>query len=637
MSENFKIHAIPLAIKTVTRENLPIYLEQLKACNVTRVFLCGFGHVEVEEEMTEEFLAHAKYILDTFRENGIEPCIWLSSFGHGSLLVGASAHPAHGRYTSITGVDGNISEHGFCPLDDNFRADYYKGLKKIARLSPSIIMFDDDFRMISRPGYKMGCFCEKHKKLFFDRVGESVPMDKIDKLVYTGGKSKYRDAYMQGLADGLYLFAEGARAAVDEVDPKIRMGVCTNQENFDLSGTDIPKLCRTFAGSTKPFTRVCGAAYSFIDVTRSIDMSRLFFHYFKDEGIETFSEGDVYPRPRYNFSCSSKQLELMNYALVANGEGNGELNYIFDYYQKPDYETGYIERYIDSIPRRRELSEMFDGKRAIGVRAYNVRHKIRDLVLPNKVLPDIETKMMRTANGTSIDYLSKNSIPITFERSEYPTLIVGANAHYIDPSELGRGALLDGYAARVLKERGIDTGFISGDYCSSYSERYLAEEDVIPNVDNKAHMAIECDSRAEVLTRFVSTGTPSSYRYENAAGQRFYVLATDVCIMEEKKNFINNYYRQKHMMDAVEWICGKPLPVVSYKNPGLYTLAKQGDDGSMAVFLGNLHFDDILTPTFKLDKGYKKIRFINCDGRLDGDTVYLSRLHGLDYAAFEVK
>ena len=45
-------------------------------------------------------------------------------------------------------------------------------------------------------------------------------------------------------------------------------------------------LCRIFAGKTKPFTRVCGAAYSFIDVTRSIDMSRLFFHYFKDEGIE---------------------------------------------------------------------------------------------------------------------------------------------------------------------------------------------------------------------------------------------------------------------------------------------------------------------------------------------------------------
>lgn len=632
-----KIHAIPLSIKTVTKENLPIYLKQFKSCGITRVFLCGMGHIELPEDRTEEKLTLVKYVLDYLRNNGIEPCLWFCAFGHGSTLVGATPHTGHDKYTSITGVDGNISEHGFCPLDDNFRRDYYEGLKKYASLSPSIIMFDDDFRMISRPGYKMGCFCEKHKKLFFDRIGENVLMEDIPKLVYTGGKSKYRDAYMAGLADGLYLFAKGAREVVDEVDPTIRMGVCTNQENIDLSGTDMATLCRIFAGKTKPFTRVCGAAYSFIDVTRSIDMSRLFFHYFKDEGIETFSEGDVYPRPRYNFSCSSKQLELMNLALVANGEGNGELNYIFDYYQKPDYETGYIERYIDSIPNRKALSEMFDGKRAIGVRAYNVQHKIQDMVLPKEILPDIETKMMRTANGSSIDYLSKNSIPITFEDGEYPTLIVGANAHYIDLSEIGRGALLDGYAARVLKERGVDTGFISGDYTSSYSEYYVRENDAIPNVDNKAHMAIECDHRAEVLSRFISTDTPSSYRYENAAGQRFYVLATDVCIMEEKKNFINNYYRQKHLMDAVEWIAGKPLPVVSYKNPGLYTLAKRGKDGSMAIFLGNLHFDDILTPTLKLDRSYQDIKFINCDGRLDGDTVYLSKLHGLDFAAFEVK
>ena len=165
---------------------------------------------------------------------------------------------------------------------------------------------------------------------------------------------------MDGLGYSLELFAKGARAAVDEINPNIRMGACTNQENCDLSGTDIVRLAKIFAGKNKPFTRVCGAAYSFLDVTRSIEMTRLFFDYFEKEGIEVFSEGDVYPRPRYNPSSSSKQLELMNYALVASGEGDGELNYIVDYYQKPFYETGYLDRYELSMPVREELKKMFD-------------------------------------------------------------------------------------------------------------------------------------------------------------------------------------------------------------------------------------------------------------------------------------
>ena len=148
---------------------------------------------------------------------------------------------------------------------------------------------------------------------------------------------------------------------------------------------------------------------------------------------------------------------------------------------------------------------------------------------------------------------------------------------------------------------------------------------------------LKCAPSAEVVSRFVGGEGVSSYRYENGDGQRFFVIGYDGYLAYEKKNFINNYYRQKHLMDAVEWICGRPLPVVSYKNPSLYTLVKR-DDSAMAIMLVNNHLDDILKPTFKLDREYKEIRFINCSGRLEGDAVYFdNKLHGYDFAAFEVK
>jgi hypothetical protein len=56
----------------------------------------------------------------------------------------------------------------------------------------------------------------------------------------------------------------------------------------------------------------------------------------------------------------------------------------------------------------------------------------------------------------------------------------------------------------------------------------------------------------------------------------------------------------------------------------------------MAVALANVFMDEILTPTIRLDKPYKRIRFAGCDGRLDGDTVTLSDLSPYAFAAFEV-
>ena len=85
-----------------------------------------------------------------------------------------------------------------------------------------------------------------------------------------------------------------------------------------------------------------------------------------------------------------------------------------------------------------------------------------------------------------------------------------------------------------------------------------------------------------------------------------------------------NYYRQQGIVDAVSWLCGKCLPAVLTKNPYLYIQTAKGNDGSMAVGLFNMNYDEIIDPVITLDKCYSEIEFLNCEGSLKGDKVILS-------------
>ena len=60
-------------------------------------------------------------------------------------------------------------------------------------------------------------------------------------------------------------------------------------------------------------------------------------------------------------------------------------------------------------------------------------------------------------------------------------------------------------------------------------------------------------------------------------------------------------------------------------------------DGARAVGLWNFFADLIIEPVIKLDREFSSIRFINCNGTLDKDTVTLSTLPAFGFAAFEVK
>lgn len=101
-------------------------------------------------------------------------------------------------------------------------------------------------------------------------------------------------------------------------------------------------------------------------------------------------------------------------------------------------------------------------------------------------------------------------------------------------------------------------------------------------------------------------------------------------------NYYNNYYRQKQLINGIEYLCGRKLPAVCTENPNLYVLTAKGD-GAMSVLMINIFADDIISPVVSLDHSYKEARFMNCSGNLKGDKLFLETIPAYGYAAFEVR
>ena len=353
-----------------------------------------------------------------------------------------------------------------------------------------------------------------------------------------------------------------------------------------------------------------------------------------DDDIEVFSEGDVYPRPRYN--VPSKTLELFDLALFCDDNSDGILKYMFDYDLPVGYEEGYIEKHIKNLDVQRQARELFDGKKSDGVRVFSAVHRIRDRVFPTPIKDKIVRHLEKGAKSYANDILPKNGIPVCYGESGYPVGCFGESARQIPLEMLSNGAILDSVAAMILKERGIDTGIIGiTPLTDVQGEYYIKNRATIKNFDISIN-AMTCDDRAEVLTQLLPAKTPGAYTYENSDGIRFFVLAGDFQFSEDSVNYYNNYYRQEQVRDAVEWIGRKKLPAVCLKNPDLYIMTAT-DGNAMSVLLINAFMDEIDNPVITLDREYKNIRFVNCNGELAGNKVYLSELPPYGFAAFEVK
>lgn len=621
--------SVPILIARYPEVKREAWLAELRRAKADRVFLAVCRSVDSAEEKAKA-LRSLNELIPYFEGAGLEVGVWTSSLGHGGNGYD------HLTYTRIRSVSGDSCGDSMCPLDRAFGKELGEWLRDIALTGAKLIMLDDDYRLSYRAG-NVGCVCDLHMAEFAKLTGQALSREEIVQKVFTGAPSRYRDAWLRMSGDSLRSLATQLRTAVDTVSDRIRLGHCAVLSTWDVDGVDSIDLAKIFAGSTRPFLRLIGAPYWAVRqnwgcrLGSIIEMERMQRKWCENEDIEIFSEGDVYPRPRFN--VPAVYAEGFDSALRADGGLDGILKYMLDYDCSPRYETGYIDRHVRHMPLYREIEKHFSTKPAAGVRVFEVMHKLQGAILPDDFPGG--NYIAETFIPSSARFLCDNSIPMQYDTPDV-TIVFGENARYATGETLQYGAILDAPAAEILTQRGFDVGLrnVLGK-AKVRAEYYPKQDETVPVGGTYYNMAI--DRLATIVTRLKGVDAiGGAYEYENRKGWRFLVYPFHAYEARQHDRVFRCYCRMRQLVDSIKYIRRKPMDVVCLNNPDLYIQCKK-DDTSLSVGLWNFSADEIFAPKIALADEYEESQFINCTGQLCQKEVALSELAPFGFAAVVLK
>lgn len=630
----------------VTRSGREGLLKKVCQFDARRIFL-ALDTYTFDPEKKQKMLSALREHCAFFKSHGFEVGAWFWSF------MTTEEHP----YASITSVSESIVTHKnfVCPSDPDFVKFASRYIADIASCGVDILMFDDDFRFGSLPNGTIGCLCENHRKAICEKVGEELSADELARAILSGGRNKYRDAWIKTNGEALEGFARAVRAAVDRVNPSLRLGACACLSSWDTDGTSPTKISHILAGNTKPFVRLIGAPYwaakqswgsHLQDV---VELHRMESVWTQDGEIEIFAEGDAFPRPRT--ACPASYLEGFDTAIRASGCTDGILKYGIDYVSSADYENGYARLHIKNRPLYEKIDEFFSGKTACGVRVYESPQKAADMEIGDirKAPSYFNYSLLSTAARS----MTACSLPTTYEGNGVCGAVFGQSARYLTADNRKKGLIIDAEAARILTNMGVDVGIrelgeampSSVEFFPDYNE-YVMMGDLpvfMHTFDEKIRVISQTDDADGVIQTEMKSAKgsiPTSYLYENADGERYLVLNFDTRFRNKDVNTVGmrHYARSRSYADSIEWLSrGDKLPAYIYGNPNLYVMAKKDGD-TMTVGLWNFFADEVLDGEIFLDGEYSSIRFLNCDGELCGNKVKLSTaIAAFGFCAFEVK
>lgn len=632
--------SVPIMCSSVNEDTKADYLELMKVAKAARVFLV-LNYMESSAAERLALCEDVAWKVHFFQDNGIEAGIWIShSIGMG-LSLALPGLNEQDRYICqpLVNLGGEVLEGTRCPLDESFRRDFSRFVAELAKTGAKAILLDDDFRMSLR-GHELICACDAHMKHISELCGEELDRETLKKKAFSGKANKYRSAWLRAQGESLRQLARDIRSAVDAVDPSVCVMLCASHSIQDIDGSSPTEITKILAGKNTPQMRIHGAPYWEIHWPKPLpavfEFARTFARMARADGVEQLmAEGDAYPRPRFN--TPSSHIEVFDALVRADGACGGILKYMIDYNTSPRYETGYIQRHAKNLSKMEELEALFAGKRDCGVETPLESHLIENADL------DLGVVSAEYPYPSAASMLAMASIPTSWDGDGICQAIFGENARYADENALKQGAFVDGVAAVILMQRGIDVG-LTGE---GAFEKVRPSYGVSPDGKDRSWMVSRSvrflnapiHSKAEICmyAQDADKLRPLIYRYENANGQRFLVYMTDPMAKLYNHEICKGYLMQNVLHDGLEWIAGKKIPAVCKGNPNLYLLAKRGED-SMAVGLFNCFADSILEPVIHLDRPYKSATFVGCNGRIEGDTVYLDApLPAFEFAAFEVK
>lgn len=552
------------------------------------------------------------------------------------------------RYTSkfspIVDSEGRQSEDNKkCPFYEDFASDFASKIKAVAKSRPKIINIEDDFtlswgRGLGRSG---PCYCKKHLKAFATLYGKALSAKEIDDAFKnrTPENLKIRQAFAESIRQSLVFIAAKVRAAVDEVDPTIRIMLCQSSGIIKDGDALVPVL-RAFAGNTRAAVRPSGAIYGAettpADIPRALSYTLWTLEHLPPD-IETFYEADVYPHNRF-FSSASQLMSLMAGAQMMGCDNH--LLYALQYLDDPFEDPGYAKAFTALKPKLDFVRSFVKGSSA----------RLEGVRIVWTASDSYLTRGYGKGHGVQLptgSYLmSKFGIPYTSRSdSNSVALMIGDVAETMSDDEIKRllsgGLILDAGAAHLLARRGFSQE-IGCKVEPIKSRPRIVDEEILPAAGCKKpgrhtnafyiffagtegtvseFVRLSPSEKTQVWSRFYGIDgkpyMPSVTFAENSLGGKVAVFSTSLA--GNRSSGLLNLRKQELIVNLIEKLSPDSLPISVRNAPGIWTLASVSQNGKeMLVMINNLSGDvrDEVTLAFQGKWQNAKISRVMADGTL---------------------
>lgn len=523
-------------------------------------------------------------------------------------------------FASIEDASGNKSkDNKKCPLDPAFQSDWSAKVKSVAAaFRPAMICIEDDYTLAWGRGLNgCACFCPRHLASFASRYGKALTGPEIAAAFANRTKENepIRRAFAETVRASLAELAGCVRAAVDEVDPSIRIMLCESGACSDYDGDALETLARTFSGpGTRPCVRPSGAIYGAQTTPADIPPAvahTMFTLERLPRDIETFYEADPYPHNRF-FTSAAQMQSLMAGAMFMGSQNI--LFYCLQYLDDPLEDPGYAEAYRSMRPRL-ETVRSFVADRHARLAGVRVLWHPEDSYLTHGIGGGHGGQL---ADGAFL--CAKMGLPYTTRAdAEGPVMMMGNVAETMSDDEIRRilsgGVLLDAPAAALLQRRGFGAQLgadveLADGRLPVIGERLLPAAGLSCNGRTvnafyilsagtegtvTAFATLRPRAGTEVWSEFTGVGgklvTPSVTYATNSLGGRVAILATS--LLGNRSSGLYNLRKQELLRNLFNRLAPGTIPVAAVGAPGIWTLAQLASDGKeMLVMVNNLSGDE---------------------------------------------
>lgn len=417
------------------------------------IMIATFVGLQIGKPEAREFDKHRDFGKH-FKATGTDVHMCISStIGHNDDWAAENGMP------KMVGSDGTVAKRLACPRSKQF-IEYVKAtFRRYAELKPSVIWFDDDFRMNYHRPVDYACFCDSCLRRFADESGvnlvrnELVDAIRLDRSVDgVRARRAWRDYSSRALTELTTVTAD----AVHSVDSSISVGymVC-NPQGHGYAPPDFKSWIdngrnddgivyfRHGSGVYNDFT-----PYSYESILmKNISIARLCAAT-EGPGVVNLTEEVTHP---YNRRTKSMKVTFLEAALNIGLAGADGITYDaikpnLDEQLRDDAVVAYMHR------RDRELQNFYrlmKGKRQIGIYPFFSP----DIWLENPPRRKIkEMSVLAAEDWRPLMYLG---IPFTFREQHASALLLsylsvcGMTKERVD-EWLKRGVVADGSAANEL-------------------------------------------------------------------------------------------------------------------------------------------------------------------------------------------